>query len=41
MKNKELIKDYLWITLSAFLTAMAVNLVFKSTGLAPGGKKGV
>lgn len=41
MKNKALIKDYLWITLSAFLTAMAVNLIFKSTGLAPGGITGL
>lgn len=41
MKNKSLAKEYLWITLSAFLTAMAVNLFFKSTGLAPGGITGL
>ena len=41
MDLKKLIKEYLWITVSAFLTALAVNLVFKSTGLAPGGITGL
>lgn len=41
MKNKQLFYDYLWITLAAILTAIAVNLFFKSTGLAPGGITGL
>lgn len=40
MKNKEIIKDYLWITLSSILTAMAVNFFFKEHNLAPGGITG-
>lgn len=40
MKNKEIIKDYLWITLSGILTAMAVNFFFKEHNLAPGGITG-
>lgn len=39
--KKELLLDYLWITLSAFLTALAVNLLFQHTGLAPGGITGL
>lgn len=39
--KKELLFDYLWITLSAFLTALAVNLIFQHTGLAPGGITGL
>ena len=38
---KSIVKDYLWITLSAVFTAMAVNLFFQSTGLAPGGITGL
>lgn len=38
---KSILKDYLWITLSAIFTAMAVNLFFQSTGLAPGGITGL
>lgn len=38
---KSTLKDYLWITLSAVFTAMAVNLFFQSTGLAPGGITGL
>ena len=38
---KSVVKDYLWITLSAVFTAMAVNLFFQSTGLAPGGITGL
>ena len=41
MKNKSLIYDFLWITISAILTAMAVNLIFSFTGLAPGGITGL
>lgn len=37
----KLCKDYLWITLSALLTAIAVNFFFQSTGLAPGGITGM
>lgn len=36
-----LIKDYIWITVSALLTALAVNCIFQSTGLAPGGITGL
>ena len=36
-----IVKDFLWITLSAIFTAMAVNLCFQSTGLAPGGITGL
>lgn len=39
--NKKTINDYLWITLSACLTAIAVNFFFRSTGLAPGGITGL
>lgn len=35
------ISDYLYITLSAVLTAVAVNVFFQSTGLAPGGITGL
>lgn len=38
---KSVVKDYLWITLSAVFTAIAVNLFFQSTGLAPGGITGL
>lgn len=37
----ELIQDYACITISALLTALAVNCVFQSTGLAPGGITGL
>lgn len=37
----EIVKDYLWITLSAVFTAIAVNVFFQSTGLAPGGITGL
>lgn len=37
----DIAKDCLWITLSAIFTAMAVNLFFQSTGLAPGGITGL
>lgn len=44
-KTKEtpasLLRDYAWITLSALLTALAVNCFFQSTGLAPGGITGL
>lgn len=39
MKNT--IKDYAFITLSALLTAFAVNCFFQCTGLAPGGITGL
>lgn len=39
--NKQLIKDYAWISVSALVTAMAVNWFFISTGLAPGGITGL
>lgn len=38
---KAIVKDYVWITISALLTALAVNLFFSSTGLAPGGITGL
>lgn len=38
---EEVVKDYLWITLSAVFTAIAVNVFFQSTGLAPGGITGL
>lgn len=38
---KPIIKDYLWITVSAIFTAIAVNCFFQSTGLAPGGITGM
>lgn len=37
----ELIRDYACITVSALLTALAVNCFFQSTGLAPGGITGL
>ena len=40
-KTGELIWDYISITISALLTAFAVNWVFQSTGLAPGGITGL
>ena len=39
--TKESILDYVWITGSALLTAIAVNLFFASTTLAPGGITGL
>lgn len=39
--KKELILDYLLITLSAFLMALAVNLFFEEHTLAPGGITGM
>lgn len=41
MKNKILIYDVLWISVSAILTAIAVNFFFSATGLAPGGITGL
>lgn len=41
MKHHELIKDYAWISVSACLTAIAVNFFFTSTGIAPGGITGM
>lgn len=38
---KAIIKDYFWITVAAAMTALAVNLFFSSTGLAPGGITGL
>ena len=38
---KKQIKDILWLTLSAFLPALAVNLFFIPTRLAPGGLTGL
>lgn len=35
------VTDYAWITLSAALTAVAVNVFFQSSGLAPGGITGL
>lgn len=35
------VQDYACITVSALLTALAVNCVFQSTGLAPGGITGL
>ena len=40
-KTGELIWDYISMTISALLTAFAVNWVFQSTGLAPGGITGL
>lgn len=34
-------RDYACITVSALLTALAVNCIFQSTGLAPGGITGL
>lgn len=41
MSKKFVVIDYLWITFSALLTAFAVNWMFTSTGLAPGGITGL
>ena len=41
MKNKNLILDFAWITLSAVLTAIPVNMMFQHSGLAPGGITGM
>lgn len=38
---KSSVKDYLFITLSSLLTAIAVNCFFQCTGLAPGGITGL
>lgn len=35
------LSDYCWITVSAALTAVAVNIFFQSSGLAPGGITGL
>lgn len=40
-KMRRLAADYIGITLSAVLTAAAVNIFFQSTGLAPGGITGL
>ena len=39
--KKEMIKDYLLITISAFLMALAVNFFFAEHTLAPGGITGL
>ena len=36
-----LVKDYVWITFAAAITALAVNFFFAATGLAPGGITGL
>lgn len=41
MNKKTILLDYGWITLSALLTAVAVNMLFQFTGLAPGGITGL
>lgn len=41
MIKKYMVYDYLWISVSAAFTAMAVNLFFQHTGLAPGGITGL
>ncbi|WP_248734373.1 YitT family protein [Neobacillus rhizosphaerae] len=41
MKKEVLIKDYLLITISALLIALAVNLFFKEHTMAPGGITGM
>lgn len=41
MKNKTLVFDFMWISVSAVLTAIAVNFFFSATGLAPGGITGL
>lgn len=41
MKNKEILMDYLLITISSVLMAMAVNFFFKEHTLAPGGITGL
>lgn len=41
MKNKKLIQDYLLITLSSLLMAIAVRFFFKEHTLAPGGITGM
>lgn len=41
LTTAELIRDYACITVSALLTALAVNCFFQSTGLAPGGITGL
>lgn len=39
--KRHIIKDYIWITFAACITAVAVNFFFISTGLAPGGITGL
>ncbi len=41
MKKNNIIFDYLWISISAILTAIAVNNIFIFSGLAPGGITGL
>lgn len=41
LTTAEWIRDYACITVSALLTALAVNCFFQSTGLAPGGITGL
>lgn len=41
LTSAELFRDYACITVSALLTALAVNCIFQSTGLAPGGITGL
>lgn len=40
-KYTAVVRDYACITVSALLTALAVNCIFQSTGLAPGGITGL
>ncbi len=41
LSAKEWANDLFWITISAFLTAVTVNLLFMHTDLAPGGLTGL
>lgn len=41
IKYSAVMQDYACITVSALLTALAVNCIFQSTGLAPGGITGL
>lgn len=41
IKYTAVVQDYACITVSALLTALAVNCIFQSTGLAPGGITGL
>lgn len=41
MKYRSIILDYVWISVASILTALAVNMFFQFTGLAPGGITGL
>lgn len=41
MERKNLLIDFAWITVSAICTAIAVNMFFRFTNLAPGGITGM